>query len=740
MAEKDARSKLQSAAEKLEILVSRTAEFPVNQEEFEDSDPPPTVRNIERIKDKLNTVWPEVKDKHEQVRLVSKDATARADAIALDQLEDKFLDAIEACDALLQLIQPPEDIDVAADAAAEAAAVVRRQQQQKDSLISDKDLEEGVIKNSLAAIEAQLTEDEGHSHTSLDAHLGILQGLKGRMQEVKQIYAGLRQYFPDEAAVYAQQRMAMETHFAAAEMRITVAAGVKRAPLPAQVQASVAGSVTSVNTSSSGVNPNMYYQKRSFPKFDGNVRNYMGFRREWRETLADYPVALQLREIKMAVPKLIEPDLKNLDTMEKIWDVLNKEYGDTSYNTSLIVEELISITVEGKTDLERFTCIQRAWNKAISDLDELGKKSVLDNEVILNKIATKFNTALTKQMYSMKKLSPEMKDKSQLEVMEAFMSEHRDFQKTNSRLDGAPSNKKQEENRSCNLCSQVGHIAKNCKKNIKRNNGTKPTSPKDTSHSTQVSSGEKPCPACKETHMFSPTRGADKRPGCRFSQCDVFKNMSLTERGRILQSNNGCQVCLDWTGHHTRENCVHKARGCPVVEGGTKCGGKHHALIHKSPVNYCNLVQATRWYKQAEMPPELKSLDEKKVREELQVVRDHLDQDVDRALLPIQYVEVACPGTQAAALFDSGSNVNLITSRLAKRLGLVGLTKRSSMVSTGGREEVSEHKVYRLELFDKFAAAHQIYVFEIPDISGEMNEMDTRGASGGYLSCPRNHR
>ena len=36
-----------------------------------------------------------------------------------------------------------------------------------------------------------------------------------------------------------------------------------------------------------------------------------------------YPPAFRLREIKQAVPSSIEPDLKNLEAMDWVWDMLD---------------------------------------------------------------------------------------------------------------------------------------------------------------------------------------------------------------------------------------------------------------------------------------------------------------------------------------------------------------------------------------------------------------------------------
>ena len=69
-----------------------------------------------------------------------------------------------------------------------------------------------------------------------------------------------------------------------------------------------------------------YFQKQPFPKFSGESRDYLCFRKEWRETVApSHDEIFQLREIRRAVPAKLQPDLKNLRTMQEVWSTLDEE-------------------------------------------------------------------------------------------------------------------------------------------------------------------------------------------------------------------------------------------------------------------------------------------------------------------------------------------------------------------------------------------------------------------------------
>ena len=83
------------------------------------------------------------------------------------------------------------------------------------------------------------------------------------------------------------------------------------------------------------------YEKRPFPQFDGQNRNISSFRRKWTETVTDrYPPEFELREIRMCTPKVIQPDIKNLKNVSKVWEFLDQEYEKLLELTSELVDSL----------------------------------------------------------------------------------------------------------------------------------------------------------------------------------------------------------------------------------------------------------------------------------------------------------------------------------------------------------------------------------------------------------------
>ena len=105
------------------------------------------------------------------------------------------------------------------------------------------------------------------------------------------------------------------------------------------------------------------YEKRPFPHFYGQKRNYPSIRREWTETVtkAKFPADIELQEIKRCTPKVIQPDIKNLKKVSDVWEFLNLEYGQLMELTSELVNSLTSFQYfkEAKTEDAKFAKLWR---------------------------------------------------------------------------------------------------------------------------------------------------------------------------------------------------------------------------------------------------------------------------------------------------------------------------------------------------------------------------------------------
>lgn len=75
-------------------------------------------------------------------------------------------------------------------------------------------------------------------------------------------------------------------------------------------------------------------------------------------------------------------------------------------------------------------------------------------------------------------------------------------------------------------------------------------------------------------------------------------------------------------------------------------------------------------------------------------------------------------------LYDPGSNITLITSRMAHKLGLTGTPITLNLTKVGAQTEEGESNVYKLRLRDKFGRERIIDACGISEITAESREVN----------------
>ena len=132
-----------------------------------------------------------------------------------------------------------------------------------------------------------------------------------------------------------------------------------------------------------------YFQRQPFPKFTGESRDYLTFRKEWRESVTpSHDETFQLREVRRAVPSKLQPDLKNLRSMNEVWAVLDEEYGQVLDNVSSLVRRLLAfkLSKDAKTESLKFMELSRLWKEICADLRELDKLEALNHEPTISAV------------------------------------------------------------------------------------------------------------------------------------------------------------------------------------------------------------------------------------------------------------------------------------------------------------------------------------------------------------------
>ena len=72
------------------------------------------------------------------------------------------------------------------------------------------------------------------------------------------------------------------------------------------------------------------FRKLSYPKFNGDVLNFLEFKKRWSAEVVPErkPVALELAALREYVPAIVKAKMTDVSTMEEAWKLLELDYGN----------------------------------------------------------------------------------------------------------------------------------------------------------------------------------------------------------------------------------------------------------------------------------------------------------------------------------------------------------------------------------------------------------------------------
>ena len=173
--------------------------------------------------------------------------------------------------------------------------------------------------------------------------------------------------------------------------------------------------------------------------------------------------------------------------------------------------------------------------------------------------------------------------------------------------------------------------------------------------------------------------------------CTTFQHWTAENQMEFLRQKGICFACLK-RGHLSRE--CDKKFACRVRVNGDVCGKHHHSILHPLFTSSQSSV--------------------------IDVTSNYLSKK--GALLMTGFV--ACGGTSIPTLYDAGSNISLITFRMAKKLGLKGVPIHLSMTKVGNHTEELDSIVYEMCLRDQARKEKVIEVCGISEITVAHHQVD----------------
>ena len=168
-------------------------------------------------------------------------------------------------------------------------------------------------------------------------------------------------------------------------------------------------------------------------------------------------------------------------------------------------------------------------------------------------------------------------------------------------------------------------------------------------------------------------------------QCHKFLAMSPAERSNLVKENHACFSCLKWAGRNHNVSTCSRRRQCPETTKGQQCKFYHHPLLCGADISTISSVTTN-----------------------------------GQALLPTITADIIGPRKvkeQANIVLDTGAQVSLIRTSIAKELGLKGTNVTITIAKVGGEEEQLDTKVEN-------RSAHIVKAIGIPSISNNTSTVN----------------
>ncbi|XP_068225322.1 uncharacterized protein [Palaemon carinicauda] len=424
------------------------------------------------------------------------------------------------------------------------------------------------------------------------------------------------------------------------------------------------------------------------PKFSGSVRAFPAFVRDYERLVVSQhgkdPYVLRI-SLEGEPRRLVE----DIDDYKRMWDRLNEAYGNEGKLIDAILGDIRAYKPLNDSDDRKLINLINTVEKVWLDVSNLSLTTELENTTVLTQVERLLPSVLKREWA----IKVQELNSDKFKNLVTFLTDHRkalEYLQDNSRSGAtkvtvhtverefAKENELAEaiklltigqeklQNKLSECLTSLYHISEG--KNTGGINRTRYNSDQK----------RKNCPVHdSESHELK--------------DCMTFKQWSTENQMDFLRQKGVCYSCLR-TGHFSR-NCE-KRFTCRVKVNGEVCGKHHHSSLHTlfNNPNYLT-IDATSNY-----------LSKK------------------GAILMTGFVN--SEGKSIPTLYDAGSNISLITFRMARKLGLKGIPIQLTMTKVGDHAEELVSCVYEVSLRDQAGIEKLIEVCGVSEITAVHHRMD----------------
>ena len=381
----------------------------------------------------------------------------------------------------------------------------------------------------------------------------------------------------------------------------------------------------------SSQSPYYMYQKETIPKFNGGIREYPAWRKEWSDFII--PVRGEewaLRAIDKYTPKSV--DLQNCETLAEALSELDAKYADSVNVSGTLVHDFVAFTTKATGDESKLVELKGEVMRLFNDLKAVKQEAQLtQNAWLLSQIAQKLPIPLQKE-FSRIKSSRSAENMSLWESTSSYLKDEakryeRDLphlldshRQTAFKGRLVKDDDYKEDRKSKEVISKINLVQSKRFEEMKLKIGA--------------------CPHCSEHHSFVGGKTKEEIVSASFRNCKEFLDLDVRGRASVVEANKACAQCLDW--RHDRTTCEKVKKPCGKREGASKCTKLHNWLLHGSTTKYCNNIALSQ------------------------------GKQKKTVLLHMFSMTFSNYGLTITCFMDDGSEITLIKEELARSMKLVG--------------------------------------------------------------------
>ena len=437
-------------------------------------------------------------------------------------------------------------------------------------------------------------------------------------------------------------------------------------------------------------------KKIDYPKFSGEVRQYLTFKRDFEEVVKKpgkyTPSEMSLILRNQCLQGQIKVEYQNLTDFEKLESKLDEEFLDMERVVDIVTQQLTDSKPVRWDDYAGFIKLVDTVEMGHLDLTAVGNRATMNNPMTVRLIESKCPDWVVKALMAAKEETGVEQGK-EFDYLLPFLIRKRKEARRLLRL------------KECQQAAQQSSTSQNQQQQQKnRSAGIHAVGGQSQGGQHQQGGGQQHGGGGQQRGAQTGSGGGPGGhrpkctvPGCTFNKphrltdCRAFMRLDASQKGEIILTKSLCVFCFG--SSHAVANCHRKGtwKECDVQN----CGRWHSRLLHGAVVP--GLALAVRASASAE-------------------------QNSGHVLLLCQRIPTAA-GPDCLTFWDHGATTALVTFDYAEKAGLEGVDCTLELTVVGDQQETLTTKIFVVPLIDRQGNQHDVCAFGMKRITSDMKAL-----------------